>query len=458
MSSLSMENRLEQMLRNGDISFLYHSEMIDSPEVLFKRLREYQASIVKSYGPLRGYKPKYGLFQTKSRLNIESKMRQYWDIDVLSDYFNEQDRVRAKRINEPLSPLDFWTTNSRNLVEKIMKHESLASTLLNREPLNIVDKRLLRSCLYQCVKGTSQFKLTWLVGILAVLYPRRPKELKWLDISAGYGDRLIMACLYGWSYHGFDPNQNLQSGYSKIINKFGDSDKHKIEALPFEDAKLEGEYDLVLSSPPFFNLEEYNSDPNQSSIRYPEINQWLIKFLFTSLRKAWEHLTLNGYLVIHMADSDFNNICEAMNLFIEQYLPLSSWVQPISITGAHRWERPIWIWKKVESIKEVKHWSSPSGTTVIPVRNFSKLYPHLGLRLIYDDCSKILSKDLELPKINSKIDLNQIIEDYFNISSLEDYIEFLLKDIRDWLLKQISESEWTQLISKLKHKPYFQLL
>lgn len=157
-----------------------------------------------------------------------------------------------------------------------------------------------------------------------------------MDISAGWGDRLLAAIVNNNEYLGFDPNTALNVGHDQMISMFGDANRHKIIYLPFEDVTSEdigNDYDAVLSSPPFLNVEIYHESPLQSNNKFPHVTSWLKGFLFTSLLKAWNALNPNGYLIIHMGDVKGLQITEPMNLYIEDYLPGSSYEGIIGVSG-----------------------------------------------------------------------------------------------------------------------------
>jgi hypothetical protein len=72
---------------------------------------------------------------------------------------------------------------------------------------------------------------------------------------------------------------------------------------PFESGPLADEehFDLVLTSPPFFDLEIYVSDKaddRQSYKDHPTLDRWLHGFLFFSMKKAWAHLVDGGHMVL----------------------------------------------------------------------------------------------------------------------------------------------------------------
>ena len=87
-----------------------------------------------------------------------------------------------------------------------------------------------------------------------------------LDPTAGWGGRLLGAWSMGIDYTGIDTNINLKDGYDKMIKMLQDYDK-KIgrispkmtmiweDTLTVDYEKID--YDMVLTSPPYFNLEVY---------------------------------------------------------------------------------------------------------------------------------------------------------------------------------------------------------
>ena len=78
--------------------------------------------------------------------------------------------------------------------------------------------------------------------------------------------------------------------------------RFEVRYHPFETGPLHDDerFDLVVTSPPFFDLEIYVSDSKddkQSSTSFPELATWLTGFLFVSMAKAWAHLDAGGHMV-----------------------------------------------------------------------------------------------------------------------------------------------------------------
>ena len=56
----------------------------------------------------------------------------------------------------------------------------------------------------------------------------------------------------------------------------------------FEDLRLKDNYyDLVFSSPPFFDMETYSNNENDSLIKHPNEINWYNDFLIVSLLKSF---------------------------------------------------------------------------------------------------------------------------------------------------------------------------
>ena len=74
-------------------------------------------------------------------------------------------------------------------------------------------------------------------------------------------------------YIGFDPNDNLQKGYNKIIKTFTKLNKqnqiindYHYQVIPdgFENSKFNNYFDIVFTSPPYFDVEDYDNSNKQS--------------------------------------------------------------------------------------------------------------------------------------------------------------------------------------------------
>ena len=421
-SQESLIDRLSHDMQTGALPFP-HYRLFNKAKVeqLYRQLSTYQPIITIGTDKLR-IKQLSNIITYNNYKLIKSD-HCFWRMDVLSDYFNNIVRCKGTRVNEKHSPYNTWSDPevSRLLATEIVWHPILGKHIDNiitdYQLITDDDLFIMREILYFNTRGPSIFKPSWIIGILSCFWNAdNMGSKKWLDISAGYGDRLLVACKYNCIYKGFDPNYTLKSGLNQIIDQFGDHQRQQVEMIPFEDSVLDSNtYDFVLSSPPFFILEKYTDQDTQSIQRYSKFPQWMVQFLFTSLDKAWRALKEDGYLIIHMDDSKFYSICEPMNLFIKQRLPGSQWVEMIGIGGKTPRITPIWVWKKTNPLMVQQKYNKNAGKY-----SLCRLYPDIGEQLIVNDCQKILSTILSssIPTVSSRnyqLDLSNINQTVFNL-------------------------------------------
>ena len=62
-------------------------------------------------------------------------------------------------------------------------------------------------------------------------------------------------------------------------------------------------FDLVFTSPPYFNVEKYVDQPGQCWRDHPTLESWLNKYLTPTLRNAYVGLKPGKYCVINIASS-----------------------------------------------------------------------------------------------------------------------------------------------------------
>lgn len=308
------------------MEFPYHRRWIASAETLFQNLQKWEVQPCRAPFRLKSY---YGkliqipLFQNRY-LSFKNTEIGYWNIDVLSDWFQEDHRIRAYK-DGSISAWDHWQNS-------LTRARGLQNELLSlKEQRDQLEKEIYIP---------RQFRPTHVKSLIQTFYPE-PKGKRMLDISAGWGDRLLTAMALDMEYLGFDPNTQLQKGYQEMIDKFGDS-RHRVECQPFETAKLPEKYfDLVLSSPPFFDLEHYTSEATQSIVQYPELETWLTKFLFPSLDLASQAIKPGGYLILHLGDTYRFRICDR----VLNHLHHLQYQGVIGLIGSSGKVSPVWVWK-----------------------------------------------------------------------------------------------------------------
>ena len=98
------------------------------------------------------------------------------------------------------------------------------------------------------------------------------------DFSMGWGDRLAgFHASNAESYYGTDPNIAVFKNYENQNKLYGTNKKTIFKNSPAEDLDLsDSEFDMVFTSPPYFDVEQYSTDESQSWQRYgSDIDAWL---------------------------------------------------------------------------------------------------------------------------------------------------------------------------------------
>lgn len=274
-----------------------------------------------------------------------------YKVDVLSDYFNEKERVKAKKSFKDLSVYDFYMQNKQDIEGKTPKER--------------------REDLYRVYKNgeCEQYKPT--VGLFLIrLFSKKGSSI--LDFSAGWGDRLISAIANDSTYLGFDPNKRLKKGHSNIIRLLGNKNKQKIIYKPSEEIdynRITDAYDLIFTSPPFYKLEIYSEDETQSVNLHKDINSWLKDFLFYSLFNCWKKLKINGYMILYIGDYNNVPIVEPTLYYISCFLKGSEYLGAIGLQLKNK-NRPTFIIRKNEASFNKKNYK-------LFRKSFSDTYPEL---------------------------------------------------------------------------------
>lgn len=117
----------------------------------------------------------------------------------------------------------------------------------------------------------------------------------YFDPSAGWGVRMLCALRNNINYIGLDANDILiyrLKELSKICKEVGFKGNSKLYFGVSEKSNELANVDLVFSSPPYFNLEDYHY--GLQSISYGEYNSWKNKFLFPTIDNCFNYLKNGG--------------------------------------------------------------------------------------------------------------------------------------------------------------------
>lgn len=129
-----------------------------------------------------------------------------------------------------------------------------------------------------------------------------------LDPTMGWGGRLIGAMATNVSrYIGIDNNLNLKQPYNDMVALYKPLTKTKT-TLIFEDAlKIDYSvlnYDMVLTSPPYYNLEKYGNNET-----YKTKEEWNRLFYIPLFRMTFDGMRVGGNYCLNIPIEIYENVC-----------------------------------------------------------------------------------------------------------------------------------------------------
>lgn len=351
--------------------------------------------IMKKFNNLKNYKPnivyddKYSIKNLENESDffkdniikyngrytlIVNEYSDYENYNILSDYFNEDCRMKCKRYDTELSPYDYWIKKREDVIKYAQKK------------YHKTDQHSLRESIYELAGECTSFRPTLMVTAIKLFHANSV-----LDFSAGWGDRLIGAISQNVSYFGVDPNPCLHPNYQKIINMFTTSEnrnKYTIIESGFEDVEIPKDktFDLIFTSPPYFTLEQYvpsdiSESEKQSISKFSNLESWLNEFLYVCIDKGYERLEDNGHMVLVINNiRDHPNFIKKMIIRLnEKYKGKLKYLGLIGYTERTKYgyksPQPMWIWQKTQ-------YSSSSSSNIS--RTHTKSF-NLNPKLIIND-------------------------------------------------------------------------
>jgi len=274
------------------------------------------------------------------KLNYKNEMYLF----DLTDLFSEKCRIKCKYSFNKLSPYDYFKTNKNKIIFDLKKN--------NKE----INRDNIRNAIYGPMKdtndfyhrqlGCTNFKLTFILTILDYFKPKA-----WLDLSAGWGDRLLGALIYDIDYYcGIDPSDCMNEIYPKMIEKFGPSKQKNYEIIKSgsEDVKLTREFDFIFTSPPFYDFEIYNNEDDQSINKFNTYDKWMKNFMFKSIKNGWDVLKKGCYFALYIQYKSNNKpFFEPINEYITNELKGQFSGSMYFYWDDYQKLRNLYVWQKI---------------------------------------------------------------------------------------------------------------
>jgi len=151
--------------------------------------------------------------------------------------------------------------------------------------------------------------------MLDVLGKYNPNN-NYYDFSCGWGIRLLSSLANNINYFGTDPNDELVERLKTLSNDFKSvtNSKSNIDircnGSEVFTAEWEGKIGVAFSSPPYFDLEHYNS--KNQSIEKGGYEKWLKDYWTPTVKNINKYLICDGYMILNMKNIKGHNTLDDM--------------------------------------------------------------------------------------------------------------------------------------------------
>lgn len=183
------------------------------------------------------------------------------------------------------------------------------------------------------------------------------ENTKVFDPCCGFGGRLLgsFAAKNCISYTGCEPSIKTYLALNELKydleqSNIRDNFKININSSPIEDYNTNEEYDLILTSPPYFDKEKYAHEETQSFLKYPDYLTWKNNFLLALAKKSYEVLKEGKYAIFMINNYKNYNLIEDFKLIMEEvgfkYIMAEINIQKSIITLKNCFNEPLLIFKK----------------------------------------------------------------------------------------------------------------
>ena len=210
--------------------------------------------------------------------------------DKITDFYTEEARMQAST-GQNLSPFELWR----------QKMGMIKGTCFRRYRDCTVEH--LRWTLYSMSKEATLYKAS-LTKVLCDLFC--PEGGLYFDPFAGWGDRMLgaLASPKVGKYIGVDSNENLYTGYQKILQDFDPEGKRaQFINCPIEEYVIDANsVDFILTSPPYYDYETYIPDKPKPAY-YKSYQTWFHQWMLPVLCKMERILKPGGVLILYVGST-----------------------------------------------------------------------------------------------------------------------------------------------------------
>lgn len=216
-----------------------------------------------------------------------------WTTDA--DYINSTSRIGMKLCEQYFPNFYDIENNKGKSFTNLWTKENLIKILKwNRRSHSTPYLSELKRGIYFCCGMTkSTMFRPQMAKLLCMKY--QPKVV--LDPCAGWGGRMLGVVASGADYIAFEPNTKTYNSLVKLSKFLGIENKVRLicdDALKMDNYSLP-QVDMILTSPPYFDLEVYTHEDTQSVKDKSTYDAWNSEFLEPLIHKSLSYLKDDGH-------------------------------------------------------------------------------------------------------------------------------------------------------------------
>lgn len=185
---------------------------------------------------------------------------------------------------------------------------------------------------YQNIQYVNEFP-PFVARSIVLRYTQKKDSISVLDPCAGWGGRMIgCASIPNVTYTACEPSTETYDGLCKLsewLISLQTSFNSDLYCEPYEDFFTDKEFDIALTSPPYFNTEHYSDESTNSMNRYGEFSVWVDGFYEPLIVNTVARLKEGAVFILNIGDRQYPlsdtlfNICNKYGFVcerIEDYL------------------------------------------------------------------------------------------------------------------------------------------
>lgn len=235
-------------------------------------------------------------YQSLIKFDAETNPRKMCGNKVIYEY-QFRELLKCKRDSKGYKTIDQWIN------DPILK-EKLWNDAIKRNR----NDRALFPCptdIYECHRINNGAIVLFKSPTAKYIY-KKLKASSVLDPCMGWGGRMLGATSLGIKYTGFDTNTDLKPGYEKMIDDLKlDHIRLFWESGLNEEIIKDLDYDIVLTSPPYENLELY-----QHMTPWESEDEFYKEFLIPLIDICHKHLKEGGHSCWNISPKMYKKLTE----------------------------------------------------------------------------------------------------------------------------------------------------